>query len=158
MANPTEREWRDLFVEVPGALGAVLQELFSAVDADSAPRNGRSAPQRQNHTIDDVNDLLWPKFSTEPFAEAIRPLLKPSLRAIADRAGISPGALSEMISGQRGLDAYRLEQVAKAARVSPAYFLEYRQIKVAEAVTRALAERPAAGISAYKAIANRAKA
>lgn len=157
MSTPTQSQWQSRFAEVPGALGAVLQEIFAVVDAESAPRDKRVKAPARERTIDEVNDLLWPRFATVPFAEAIQPLLKPSMRALADRAGMSPSTLTRLIAGELPLDRFRLERIAAAAKVAPGHFLEYRQLVVAEEVTRALATNPAAGISVYKALANRAK-
>lgn len=151
--SPTPAQWRELLVDVPGSLGAVLQEVFASHDAEQAPRranmrNGAAVKRAAK----DVHDIVFPRYSMEPFALAVQPLLKPSMRAIADRADMAPGYLAKLISGERSLDAYKLQRIAVAARVSPAYFLEYRQMMVVAAVERALAERPEAGVAAFRAV------
>lgn len=152
MTAPTPEQWRELLVDVPGSLGAVLQEVFASHDADQAARraNLRKPPPRR--TAQDVHALVFPQYSVEPFAKAVQPLLKPSMRAIAQRADMSPGFLSQLIAGARALDVYKLQRIAAACRVSPAYFLEYRQMMVLEAISSRIAQSPEAGIAAYRAV------
>lgn len=152
MTTPTPEQWRELLVDVPGSLGAVLQEVFASHDADQLARRAdlRKPPPRR--TAQDVHTLVFPQYSTEPFAKAVQPLLKPSMRAIADRADMRSGYLSQLISGERSLDVYKLQRIATAARVSPAYFLEYRQMMVLDAISARIAQSPEAGIAAYQAV------
>lgn len=147
-----EIDWHETLREVPGALGALLGEIFASEDMEQASRYRNARPKPQNRSVQDVHDALFPTFSSEPFATAIEPLLKPSLRAIADRAGMSHSQLSRFIDGERPLDRYKLELIAKAARVSPGYFLEYRQMVVTDAVAKHIAANPTAGIAAFKAV------
>lgn len=148
---PTQDQWRELFAEVPGSMGALLQGLFVIVDAERAPRRGQAVPRER--TAQELHDLLHPQFSDLPFAESVRPLLKPSLRAVAERAGMNPGYFTRLVSGERELDRYTLERIAAAARVDPGYFLEYRQMFVADMVSRQVARNAPVGIAAYKALA-----
>lgn len=136
-------------LQVPGALGAILQGLFASEDRDNARRFRNSRVASPERTIADVHDALHPIYSDRPFAESIQPLLKPSLRAIAERAGLDHTNLRHLIAGTRPLSKYKLESLARACRVSPGYFLEYRQMVVSEVVAKQVAESHAAGIAAF---------
>lgn len=152
MTAPTPEQWRELLVDVPGSLGAVLQEVFASHDADQAARRANLRKPPPPRTAQDVHALVYPQYSVEPFAKAVQPLLKPSMRAIAARADMAPGYLTQLIRGERSLDVYKLQRIATAARVSPAYFLEYRQMMVVEAISARIAQSPEAGIAAYRAV------
>lgn len=147
-------EWQDL-MSVPGSLGAVLQEVFSSVDAEGQNRRRRTPAPPQRRTAQDVHTVAFPQYSMLPFSEAIQPLLKPSLRAVAERAGLEASYLSRLIRGQRPLEKYLIEQIARATRVAPGYFLEYRQLVVSRAVLDAMLEDPVASISAYQVVVRR---
>lgn len=156
MTSPSQREWEDLFNQVPGSFSALLQAIFLDMDAEERPRRekvGRVVTPRAR-TMGEVQDVLWPKFSQQPFAEAIQPLLRPSLRGFAARAGFTLSSLHRMIKGTEPLTTGKLEHIAAAAKVSPAYFREYRQMKICEEVQKVLDERPSASVMAYKVIAN----
>lgn len=147
-------EWQDL-MSVPGSLGAVLQEVFSSVDAEEQNRRRRIPRPVERRTAQDVHTVAYPQYAVLPFSEAIQPLLKPSLRAVAERAGLDPTYLSRLIRGQRPLEKYLIEQIARATRVSPGYFLEYRQLVVSRAVLDAMIEDPVSSISAYQVVVRR---
>lgn len=150
-------DWRDTFREVPGALGAVLREIFAADDADAAPRWRNGTPKPAMRTAQDVHDALHPKFSNEPFALAVKKLNAPSLRALAERSGMSHTQLQMLVDGRRGLTKYHLELIAKGAKVDPGYFLEYRRMFIEDMVGKMVDRDPAVGVGVYRAMANSLK-
>jgi hypothetical protein len=156
--EPDIRAWEDLFNQVPASFAAVLQAIFLNIDTEERdPRAKGKMTSPHPRTMQDVHDVLWPRFTTEPFTVAIHAFLKPSLRGFAGRAGFNVASLHRMVHGVEPLSCGKLEQVAAAAKVSPAYFLEYRQMKIAQAVTKAFNDRPTASITAYKILVNPVK-
>lgn len=153
-AARTAQEWEDLFRQVPESFAAVMRAIFAEIEAEEAPRHRHhKAPARQR-TIEDVYGVLYPQFSTEPFAVAIQPFLKPSLRAFAARSKINLSSLHRMVRGVEPLSLGKIEQIARAAKVAPAYFLEYRQLVITAAIEDQFRAHPAASVSAYKALTN----
>jgi transcriptional regulator with XRE-family HTH domain len=80
--------------------------------------------------------------ATEPFVKALGKLLRDTDHEAVDEDGSInwstlarqiPGmhyeTLRKIKSGDRALDADVIEQIAKAARVDPTYFIEYRLLK-----------------------------
>ena len=84
----------------------------------------------------------------EPLPEALAHLLKKRGMSQTDlwrSARVSAAVLSRYLSGQRGRVLNKsslktLEKLAAALSVAPDYFLEYRQAKVADMASRALAK------------------
>lgn len=72
-----------------------------------------------------------PPNSTEPFAEALRRLLElrnMSYRRLATRTKLSAGYLNHLACGTRPVPSNQVIKVlARALRVGPEYFFEYRQ-------------------------------
>lgn len=153
---PTAHQWLQRFTETPGALYELLRQLYQEVEAenereDGVERRGRR-PSPAGGTMQAIQDMVFPAYAEVPFTQAIRPYLKPSQNALALRAGINRGTFARILQGREPLDKAKLELIAKAARVSPAYFHEYRLIVLHEEFEKVMS--PRTSIAAYKSIEN----
>ncbi len=149
-------EWIELFDRAPHVMHAILGDIFRETRAEAEREAGNARIGRRPKAVDGTMDELWsmvtPRFSTEPFGVAVRELIAaaPSLRAFAMRAKMNHPTLLRLISGEMKLDKYRLEAIARAGKVSPAYFVEYREMVVIEAITTVMRNRPNVSIGAYQ--------
>jgi len=90
------------------------------------------------------------RFSNEPFGDAIQALMAErhtTYRALADRTGLSAGYLNHLVHGNRPVPSNEvISTLAKALRVEPEHFREYR-IRV---ITERLEQLPAMVDRLYK--------
>jgi transcriptional regulator with XRE-family HTH domain len=70
------------------------------------------------------------RFSNEPFGPTVQALMnerKTTYRALADRTGLSAGYLNHLVHGNRPVPSDDvIMALAKALRVEPEHFREYR--------------------------------
>ena len=70
------------------------------------------------------------RFSTEPFGETVQALMverKVTYRGLAAKTGLSAGYLNHLVHGNRPVPSNDvIETLAKALKVEPAHFREYR--------------------------------
>ena len=82
------------------------------------------------------------RFSTEPFGDTIQSLMvetKTTYRSLAERTGFSAGYLNHIVHGNRPVPSNDvIESLAKALKVDPAHFQEYR----IRTITSSLERRP----------------
>jgi transcriptional regulator with XRE-family HTH domain len=65
------------------------------------------------------------RFSTEPFGETVQSLMAD--RGLAAKTGLSAGYLNHLVHGNRPVPSNGvIETLAKALKVEPAHFQEYR--------------------------------
>ena len=90
------------------------------------------------------------RFSEEPFGETIQALMAErgtTYRGLAERTGLSAGYLNHLVHGNRPVPSNDvIATLAKALRVEPEHFREYR-IRV---ITERLEEMPALIDRLYK--------
>lgn len=151
---PTARQWLQRFSETPGVLYELLRQMYQESEAEAeraagVERRGRR-PAPTDGTMQAIRDMVFPVYSEAPFAEAVRPYFKPSQNALAARAGINRGSFTRILQGREPLDKSKLERIAKAARVPPSYFHEYRLIVLHEEFEKAMDSRTS--IAAYKSV------
>ena len=70
------------------------------------------------------------RFSTESFGTTVQTLMAETgttYRALAEKTGLSAGYLNHMVHGNRPVPSNEvIESLAKALKVEPAHFQEYR--------------------------------
>jgi transcriptional regulator with XRE-family HTH domain len=105
------------------------------------PCNNRGVKAMKLTSVDEVPN------STLPFPEALRNLLKLrniSYRRLATRTNLSAGYLNHLACGTRSVPADPvIKTIARALRVKPEYFFEYRQRRLQRELYRSpeLADR-----------------
>src|SRR5688500_19697708 len=80
------------------------------------------------------------RFSTEPVGETIRSLMVErgvTYRGLAAKTGLSAGYLNHLVHGNRPVPSNDvMETLAKALKVEPAHFREYRIRTITERLLR----------------------
>lgn len=150
-------DWHAHFTDQPDVLLQMLGDVFRVYKSEQRKAAGTSNPQggrRRNHiegSLDELLEIVQPKFSVKPFREALQDLLGDrSLNWLATKANQHPRVFRRKISGQRPLSRWDLEVIAKALGVHPAYFLEWRVEVVAKMVTDVLVAHPNRSIGFLK--------
>lgn len=147
----TEEEWVGLFEQQPHVITDLLGDIFREVRAERARAAGRPQIGRRPRVIDGSMDELWamitPRYSTEPFPTALAEVQGTLSRTrLAALAKLPRRTIEHMLEGKVPLEMYRLERIAGAVDVSPAYFREWREGYVLATIAELLAVKPALGV------------
>jgi hypothetical protein len=148
-------EWVDFFDRRPEVLLAILGDIYRESKALEAREAGRAPtgrrPKHINGNLAELEAMITPSYSMEPFGVACRELIGDrSLRAFAARVPMNHHTLTRMMRGELKVDRFRLEAIAKAGRVTPAYFMEWRLAYVQEAVEQVFMAKPNLSIRAIR--------
>jgi hypothetical protein len=153
-----EKAWLIAFDANPDIMWSIIGDVYDFVKAEQerdagVHRLGRR-PQRSSASLDEVYATVFPpQYTVDPFGEAMVKLLAGrSVRAFAARVPMHHSHLSRLLTGERALDLTVLERIALAAKVPPAYFVEWRALYVGQLITRVLSERPNLSVKAVKAV------
>lgn len=153
-----EQMWVDRFTEDPDLMWLIVGDVVRYVSADEIPRGTRVSSRRQTQDKDRNLQSVWRvlhgHYSNDPFPVAVQELIgKRSLRDFASRSGF--GSVQTLIRYQRGerpLTMTCMEGMAKAGRVEPHYFVEYRALWLGRELQRAMLARPNESLKAIKMI------
>lgn len=156
--------WIRFFEENPEDLTRLIRWIFQVLNAPAARRGGTR--ERVTGTWDAVWDLLSPRYSSDPFPIAVQELMgTDSLRAFAEKVPMGHQRLWEMMNHKRGVNILRrtsgsivdveatmtrLATIARAGKVGPAYFVEWRNLWLQQALTSALTVQPNLSIALMK--------
>lgn len=154
-------DWGALFDRQPEVLHKILGDIFRETKAEQDREAGRARigrrPKHINGSLDELHQMITPQYAQEPFAAAVKVLIDkaPSLRAFAAKVPMHHHTLTRMMRGDLVLERWRLEAIAKAGKVQPAYFMEYREMMIVEALTSYLRARPNVSIGVHKRLARK---
>lgn len=152
----SQDEWVALFDRAPHVLHQILGDIFREAKAEQERERGQARigrrPKAIDGSLDELQALITPVYSMEPFAKAVQPLIakSPSLRAFAAKVPMNHHTLTRMMRGDLPLEAWRLEAIAKAGKVQPGYFVEYREQTITEAVAAYMRARPNISVRVHK--------
>jgi len=147
--SDSEDFWAKYLDENPDVLHRLLADVYQATYGAEHPPS-----------LDDLWDLMSsPRFSAAPFGEAVMELLGGrSITWLAQQSGMAQPALSRLINGQRPIvirndpktSMQRIEAVARALRVHPSYFEEWRRLWIMSLLDSAFAGRPSLSIGVFR--------
>lgn len=152
--------WLRFFLSPHGftVLGKVLGDAYTTAkdeeDRQAGMRragSGRRAPRRAS--LDEVLQTVFPdRYSMEPFPQAMEKILAGrSQRMFAQKTpGLHQMTLSRYMRGVVEPDIEMLELIAKAAKIHPAYFLEWRALYIGELLTNVFRSNPNLSVSALQ--------
>lgn len=142
--------WRAFFGERTDVMYRLLGDLYQA------STSVRGLSPEKLPTVDELRGLVTQDYSNEPFGEALMTLLGDrSVRWLAARMKIHHSQLTRLIRGDRGIETLRdpmwqMEEVARALRVHPSYFLEWRRMWIVSLLDAAFTAQPNLSIGVYK--------
>ena len=143
--------WRTYLTENPDVLHHILADLHQVAGKNV------SSP-----TLDDLWELVAPKFSDKSFPEAFHDALGGrSVRQIASRVSLHHWTVVRYLNGERPVVSIqdpqgsmrRLELFAKALGVQPAYFAEWRRLWIMSLIDSALEIQPNVSVGIYRKLA-----
>jgi hypothetical protein len=144
LRDAPEAVWHSLVAELVKATVAVQEDQR---------RIGRR-PKPTSGSIEDVRRVLEVRYSELPFRDALAELVNGrSIRAFAGKVPVHPVHLARLLSGERSPSLATMAALARAGRVQPEFFLEYRIGVVQQAMADAMRARPALSISGYRRVA-----
>lgn len=153
-----EPQWVAVFDRNPDIMWHMVGDLYSAVrdeeDHEAGIRRVGRRPARTSASLEDVWATVFPtQASMDPFVEALGKLIGTrSIRAFALKVPCHYSTLSRLRGGQLQPDMPMMESIAKAGKVPPSFFLEWRAMYVGALMTRVLTQRPNLSVTALRAI------
>lgn len=153
--------WLKFFQSPAGfqTLGKFLGDAYTTVKDEEDRQagvkrlgSGRRAARRAS--LDEVLQTVFPeRYSTEPFSVSMEKLLAGrSQRMFAKKCGMDQTTLSRYMRGEFEPDLTQLEKIAKAAKVHPAYFMEWRAMYVGHVVQEMFRKNPNLSITAVQSL------
>lgn len=140
----------------PDVFTRILSDIFRETRAEQARRARQARIGRRPKVIDGALGELWdimtPRYSNETFRFAVVGVtggLSPA--EVGARTGLGTAAYERMLAGQ-GLEMWRLETIARAFNLSPAYFLEWRQGYILTVIAELLCLQPGLSIRWTRAL------
>lgn len=151
-----EQAWVALVDERPDILHQLLGDVYIVTKYDERKRetgkrlDGRRVMPRDAN-LDELWDMITPRYSMESFGVAVKALIGTmSLRQFAAKVPMDHRELSRMMRGQSKPSVYWMERIAEAARVTPAYFVEWRIAFAVNRLAGILRQRPNLSIGVVK--------
>lgn len=143
--------WEDYLEQHPDVLHRALADLYQATAGT------REAPD----TLEDLWAVITPTFSHEEFGGTVRELLDrhgETLRGLAMRTGYAHQEISRWASGKRPVISVhdvegsmrRLEVIAKALRVHPSHFSEWRRLWAMSLIDGAFSTNPNLSVAFFR--------
>lgn len=147
--SETPEFWETYLAEHPDVLHRLLADIYHATHGSEKPP-----------TLDDLWELMSaPRFSTLPFGEAVLDQLGDrSVRWLASQVGVALSHMQRHINGTRPIVSVhdhrgsmrRIEAVARALRVHPSYFGEWRRLWVMTLIDSAFAAQPGLSVGLFQ--------
>lgn len=155
-SDPGISGWMEKMRSEPSTFTQLLSDIFRETKAEQERAAGRAKIGRRPKVIEgalsDLWDMITPRYSVDPFPAALTALIGSiSPAEFAHRTTISPDTFRAMMTGQK-LDMWRIEVVARAFQVSPAYFREWRHDYVLTVVGELLDIQPNLSVRYAKAL------
>lgn len=143
--------WEAFFDIQPGVMYSMLGDIakvYMATD-DTVRRVGRRPGVEMS--LEQLERIISPRYAIEPLSISLPALIAGrSRRAFALRVPCHHSTLQRFIDGSLVPTRSQLEALARAGRVGPAYFAEWRLLFAAEAMAAVYAKHPNMSIAAYK--------
>ena len=160
--TPTQDQWVARMNSDPDVFTAILSDIFRETKAERERRAGKARIGRRPKVIDGSLDELWamitPRYAMEDFPQALTGLREgESDAAFARKVNLSRRTLDHMVSGKVRLEMWRMERIAKACEVSPAYFREYRESFVLTVVAQMLQGNPNLSVKFARAFSGKGR-
>lgn len=149
--------WVRFFDDRPEVMLQILGDIYRETKAEEARESGKAQtgrrPKAINGNLDELHRMTTPQYSVDNFDVAVKELIGTrSLRAFAAKVPMNHHTLTRMMRGDVKLEMWRLEQIADAAKVNPAFFREYREMQLLEVIGRYFSLRPNVSITLTKRI------
>ena len=157
-----EEEWESLLVENPKVLWGLVVDVVKAVKAGEGERKTGRRPTVSVGSIDELYQVLFPTaYVCDPFPQALSRLLHAghySQRTFSEAIGFNQATVSRLLSGKTLPTVEMMERIAYTLNIRPAYFFEYRAMKLGQVVTEVMLGHPELSVDAVRQLAMEARA
>lgn len=137
--------------------GRILRDILKV---DQAP-HGRSGPRPvldKGVALERLKQLRRDDYSEFEFRDAFEILAAGmSHRSLEARTGLNRNMVQKLLAGHREPDIQLMEQIAKAFKKDPSYFIEYRTAYVVGALCQKMSASPEMSIDLYNRLNPRGK-
>ena len=141
--------WQTYLADHPEVMHRLLGDIYNAT---------ASNPNRLP-TVDELRRLVTTDFSTDDFSTAVQKLLGDrSVRWLAAQMKVHHDQVLRILNGKRQIvllrdpagSMYRIEAFARALRVHPAHFVEWRRLWILSLIDDAFTVQPNLSIGVYR--------
>lgn len=149
-------DWNKVFLQDPGLLGRILNDILKADQAvpgrpGKRPALDRDEARKRWREIigDDSVD-----FTMLPFHKAFQNLAgdKYSIRHLANKCKLDKSMIHNLLRGEKAPTPEIMEKVAWGFKLSPSYFLEYRVAYVLGVLFYKLTSQPESTVVFYNKV------
>jgi len=148
----TESDWVSFFDEQPDVMHKILGDIFVITKAhESLVKKSGRRPKHTNGSMDELWNMITPRYSTAPFGVAVRDLIgNQSIRGFSAKIPMHYWSLIRLMRGERKIvnpndieaSMQTLELIARAGKVSAFYFVEYRTLYIFRMFEEVFAAKP----------------
>lgn len=145
-------DWNKAFDNDIDLFGRIVRDILKI----EQPQSGRPGPrlaleyEEGKHRLD---QLMGEDYTTEPFVEAFKYLAADkSIRQLARKVDLDRNLVFRLLKGQVEPDAFVMEQIAGGFSKHASYFLEYRLLRIKEALGKRMQWAPESTIGIYRKI------
>lgn len=147
VTRANKRAWVAVFNVRPDAMHNLLGDYIKQVYAVPGRIGQRPMPAEAQV---DFQGLLYGEQNDLPIGEALRKIVPDSERVFSARIHMSRRTYQRLLSGDYDPDVNEMRLIAKALKVAPTFFVEYRKSMVVAAVLNLLDERPGLASAIYR--------
>jgi hypothetical protein len=155
-----ESDWVAFFDEQPDVMHSILGDIFVITKAhESVVKKSGRRPKHTNGSMDELWKMVTPRYSTEPFGEAVKDLIgDQSIRGFSAKIPMHYWSLIRLMRGERKIvnpndiqsSMNTLELIARAGKVSAFYFQEYRTLYIFKMFEEVFTAKPTFTIGLVK--------
>lgn len=143
-------DWAEAFRQDPALMGRIINDILK-LDAAEPGKPGKRPGLEQDDAEARLATLFGGRYSDLPFAQAFRAVAgERSIRHIASSTGLNRNTVHRLLNGDQQPDEFEIEAIARAFRVEPSYFAEYRLAYIVGFLYSRLAQNPDATVLFFK--------
>ena len=151
-------DWAEVFRQDPALMGRIINDILK-LDAAEPGKPGKRPGLEQGDAEARLGTLFDTNYSELPFHQALKYVVgERSIRHVASKTGLNRNTVHRLLSGDQVPDEYEIEAIAKAFKIEPAYFAEYRLAYIIGFLFTRLENNPDATVLFYKRLRDTHKA
>lgn len=147
--STVQMDWVRAFSDDVDLYGRILRDIFK-VDQAKPGRSGPRPVLDRDLAMERLKQFKREDYSEFEFRDAFAVLAAGmSHRGLEAKTGLNRNMIQKLLAGKREPDIPLMEQIAKAFKKNPAYFLEYRTAYILGALAQKMDASPEMSIDLY---------
>lgn len=143
----TERAWVAVFNARPDAMTNLLADFIKQVHATPGKIGQRPMPKEDQV---DLQSLIYGEENDLPIHQALAKQVAVSERMFCTQIHMSRTQYQRLLKGEYHPDVNEIRAIAKALKVPPAYFIEYRKAMAISAFINLVESNPGIATTLYR--------